>query len=159
MQPRNAVAAIVLTLMLDTAAAMEITGGTEADRAAFREIQRTWIESYLAGDMETLMSLHDEQTILMPRRQPTLRSIAEIRGFFEGRLGKYDIDFNDNPQELVINGDWAFLMGEFSLTGTPKDGGETFRDAGRYFVLYRKNADGDWKIYRDIDNVMPAPMQ
>ena len=153
---RNVLAALALTLSFN-GAAMEISGGTEADRAAFREIQRTWISAYLAGDMETLMTMHDEQTILMPRRQPTLGSIAEIRGFFESRLGKYEIDFQDNPQELAINGDWAFLRGEFTLTGTPREGGEVFKDAGRYFVLYRKNAAGEWKIYRDIDNVMPAP--
>ena len=148
---------LLLALFSIPTMGMEIVGGTPEDHAAFKQLQQVWIESYLSGDLDTLMTLHDEDTILMPRRQPTLDSLEAIRGFFESRVGKYDIEFNDDPKELRINGDWAFLWGQFTLVGRPKDGGEPFHDAGRYFVLYKKNANGEWRIFRDIDNVMPAP--
>ncbi len=136
---------------------MRVTGGSAADVAAFLALQKTWINSYLRGDMDTLMTLHNEHTVLMPRNTADLHGLDAIRQFFEGRINKYDIDFRDDPQELEINGDWAFLLGHFSLTGTPFDGGEVFSDQGRYFVLYRKTENGKWIIYRDIDNSLPPP--
>jgi ketosteroid isomerase-like protein len=119
----------ILALLPTFGAAMEIVGGTQEDRAAFEQIQKNWIASCLSGDLDPLMALHDEDTT----------------------------EFNDDPQELHINGDCAFLWGQFTLLGRPKAGGEEFRDAGRYFVLYKKNAAGEWRIFRDIDNVMPTP--
>ncbi len=136
---------------------MRVTGGSATDVAAFLALQKTWVDSYLRGDMDTLMTLHDEHTVLMPRQNPDLHGLTAIRQFFEGRINKYHIDFRDNPKELEINGDWAFLLGHFSLTGTPVEGGEMFEDQGRYFVLYRKTDSGKWVIYRDIDNSIPPP--
>lgn len=134
---------------------MKISGGTPAEIAGMLALQKSWFDSYLSGDLDTLMTLHNDETVMMPRRTPSLHGVAAARAFFASRLGKYDIEFHDDPKELEINGNWAFLHGEFSLTGTPKAGGELFQDRGRYFVLYKKDADGNWKIYRDIDNSLP----
>lgn len=156
---RLSMAGLALAMLhaaIPAAAEMRIAGGTAEDRAAFLEIQRVWTEAYLGGDLDRLTALHGEDAVLMPRREPTLAGLAAIREFFASRIGRYDIEFEDDPKELVINGDWAFIRGEFKFVARPRDGGEAYRDAGRYFVLYRKHDDGRWKIYRDMDNSLPA---
>jgi len=37
------------------------------------------------------------------------------------------------------------------VTVTPK-GGKLTHDKGKYLTVWKKQADGSWKIYRDINN-------
>jgi ketosteroid isomerase-like protein len=66
------------------------------------------------------------------------------------------VSFQDDIQEIRINGSWAFVRGDFLLEVAPwEEGKPGFKRAGRYFVLYEKNEAGEWKMLRDIDNDAP----
>jgi ketosteroid isomerase-like protein len=52
--------------------------------------------------------------------------------------------------EVRVIGDFAFDRGSFWLTVSPKTGGETTRETGKYLFLYSRATDGSWKIARAI---------
>jgi len=147
-------------LIAGAAGATEFHGGTPADHERFREIQDTWISAYVAGDIDTMMRLFDEEVIVMAEGQPTVVGKAAAREYFAERAGRPGLDFADDLQEVRIEGDWAFVRGAFSLSVTPEGESEpAHRHHGRYFVLFRRNADGKWRVFRDMDNALPAPRQ
>ena len=53
-------------------------------------------------------------------------------------------------------GDHAVEVGHYSWTGTSKKGGAMRGESGRYMVLWRKDADGTWRLVRDIGSMAPA---
>jgi len=55
-------------------------------------------------------------------------------------------------------GDWAFGRCNFTATMTPKAGGEPIFTDGKALTLYKRQADGSWKLYWDCwnSNVPPA---
>ena len=58
--------------------------------------------------------------------------------------------------ERQTTSDWAYLRGSFLLEVAPwEEGKPGFKRNGRYFVLYERNAEGEWKMLRDIDNTAP----
>ena len=89
------------------------------------------------------------------RRRPALRGIEQIRNFFAPGLGKSRVTFEIDIEEIQVHGDTAHLLSKYYLTSEPEPGGETYRDAGRSLLIYKRNADNEWKLYLDIDQATP----
>jgi ketosteroid isomerase-like protein len=143
-------------LLAPLAHALEISGGSAEDQATLKAIADKWVADYLAGDIDGLMSVMHEDGMILSEKQPTVVGTDAIRSYFETRAGKPGVSFQDDIQEIRINGSWAFVRGDFLLEVAPwEEGKPGFKRKGRYFVLYEKNAAGEWKMLRDIDNDAP----
>jgi len=58
-----------------------------------------------------------------------------------------------NVEEIRTMGDFAYDRGTFELTLTPKGGGGEARTATRRFIeLWRKEADGKWRVLEVMNN-------
>jgi len=55
-------------------------------------------------------------------------------------------------EEVMLDGDFAYERGGGSITRMVK--GERVTDGGRFLTVWRRQPDGDWKIFRNI--VLPA---
>ena len=148
----------MLALAAPAAQAVEVSGGSSEDQAALRAIAEAWTDDYINGDVDGLMAVMDEDAMILSQKQATVSGADEIRAYFEARAGKPGVTFTDHLQEIRINGDWAYVRGDFVLEVAPwEEGKPGFTRNGRYFVLYEKDENGEWKMLRDIDNDMPAP--
>jgi ketosteroid isomerase-like protein len=54
--------------------------------------------------------------------------------------------------EIRLQGDLAYDYGWHELTLTPKDGGEPIHRRDRYVDIWRRNKEGNWKLWMYIDN-------
>jgi ketosteroid isomerase-like protein len=54
--------------------------------------------------------------------------------------------------EIRLEGDIAYDYGWHDLTLTPKDGGEPIRRRDRYVDIWRRNQEGNWKLWMYMDN-------
>lgn len=61
------------------------------------------------------------------------------------------------PLDTQIVGDLAHEHGTFTVTATPKAGGDATTDNGKYLIVLRRGADGVWKIHHDADNSDSPP--
>lgn len=149
--------ALLLTLAgAASAQALDIRGGTAEDRDQLRAIARAWVDNYLSGDLEGMMSLMHEDAMIMAANSETVRGTDAVRAYLATRVGQPGVDFEDDLQEIRINGNWAFVRGDFQLAVTPEGAPEpVFRRHGRYLVIYEKNAEGEWLMLRDMDNSVP----
>lgn len=124
----------------------------------FGPLQRagsTWAKYYKAGDLDGLMSLYMDDAIVALHGQPALFGIAQIRDYFSKSIGKADVEFILDYELLELHKETAHLMSKYWLTAVDKRSGETYRDAGRSVLIYKRGADGDWKIALDIDQATP----
>lgn len=148
--------ALLATCWLGQAAAVDISGGTEQDRQRMVEIAQQWVSNYLDGDLDSMMTLMDEDAMIMAEGQATVRGTEAVRAFLATRVGQPGVRFHDDLQEIRIKGDWAFVRGAFALEVAPREEGqEPYRRKGRYLVLYEKNEAGEWLMLRDMDNAAP----
>lgn len=53
--------------------------------------------------------------------------------------------------EIIVLGEFAVQRGEYTLTSTPKSGGDTEILTKRYVELLRKSESGDWLVYWGMD--------
>ena len=63
----------------------------------------------------------------------------------------------DITEEVIPAGpDYIFEVGRYASAGTAKVGGKPKTSSGRYAVLWRKDADGVWRMHRDIGTEAPV---
>ena len=147
---RAILAAVILMLLFNPARADEA-----ADITAIEQVAQRWIDLYTAGDLDRLMTLYTEDAIVALHGRPALRGVEQIRNFFAPGMGKSRVTFEIDIEEIQVHGDSAHLLSKYYLTAEPVDGGDSYRDAGRSLLIYKRNADNEWKLYLDIDQATP----
>ena len=126
-----------------------------ADIATIEQVAQRWIDLYTAGDLDELMTLYTEDAVVALHGRPALRGVEQIRNFFAPGMGKSRVTFEIDIEEIQVHGDSAHLLSKYYLTAEPMDGGDIYRDAGRSLLIYKRNADNEWKLYLDIDQATP----
>jgi uncharacterized protein (TIGR02246 family) len=123
---------------------------------AVREIDKTrneYVESWKAGDVERITSLYTHDGVVMYPDQPPVIGRAAIAEYFKGFYAEFDaLDFQLASSEIVVAGDWAYDRGTYRWKAKPKKGGAPMDDDGKYLVILRREADGRWRVARDMDN-------
>lgn len=109
------------------------------------------------GDTAAMVSAYTDDAIVMPQGEPAWNGRAAIatgaaRMLQAVRFG----DVKLATSNIDIAGDYAIETGTFEWTVTPK-GGKPAPDKGKYLTVWKKQADGSWKLFRDIFNTDMAP--
>ena len=133
---------------------------TETDISAINEVWNQWTLACNNGDVELLMSLMDDNMVQMPPNAPTNIGKEAIRPGEEALLGLFDIELPPmSVEEVEVAGDWGFSRLTFTLSLRPKDGGETSTSSGKALSIFKRQADGSWKVYIDCFNYDAPPKQ
>ncbi len=68
---------------------------------------------------------------------------------------EYQLTWTTAGARMSPDGDYGFTWGEY--TGVVKgEGGDASRERGRYILVWKKQAEGQWKVELDASNTGPA---
>jgi uncharacterized protein (TIGR02246 family) len=132
-----------------------------AVRQAIESVNAQFASGLKAADAATLVGYYDPEGMVLPPNAPGARGTAAIQEGLSGMLAAMTItDFTLTTQDVHVAGNLAVETGAFTMTSQPKDGSApATTDTGKYVVVWRQQADGSWKLFRDIfnsDNPPPA---
>jgi ketosteroid isomerase-like protein len=111
-----------------------------------------------SGDLELYLSLHEDNVVKMAPDAPVIIGKEALRPVMGGLLGLFN--FTEFPiffEEAEIAGDWMFSRVTFTQSLTPKEGGETSTSSGKALTIFKRQADGSWKVYIDCFNYDASP--
>lgn len=134
----------------DTPATQEMA--SEADVAAISAVSAAEIAAIVAGDMDALAALLADDAVYMPPMEPAVSGKAAIRSWTEAFLAEASVDGGYPSSEIDVVGDWAIERYTLDVTMTPVAGGEPTPEMGKGIHIYRRGADGSWKLTYDIWN-------
>jgi ketosteroid isomerase-like protein len=99
-----------------------------------------------------------EDVIVMAPGLPAVVGIDAATAFMEGFFAQFTLAVEYHSEEIVVMGDWAFDRGTAWQRMTPKAGGLSIEEPGKYLWLYRRDRNGAWKHARVTWNpsVMPG---
>jgi uncharacterized protein (TIGR02246 family) len=134
---------------------MNYEADIEAIRSLSQEISRTWNEN----DFEGWMASIDDDAMILLANGPTLKGIEEIRALYSNSFSLNSFDVTSTTEEIHVEGDIAFSRDTWVGSINPKDGGEPIVFDNKAIFIYKKQADGSWKIWRNIynSNIPPSP--
>jgi uncharacterized protein (TIGR02246 family) len=132
----------------------------DADAEALAAVNEVWTQyssSFSAGDIDRWLSLWTDDGVQMPPGSPPIAGKEQIRRRNKAALDRFTFEMSITNEEVRTAGDWAFSRGIYKATLTPKSGGKTTLIDGKYMTILQRQADGSWKIYRDIFNSNTPP--
>ncbi len=127
-----------------------------AFKAAVDQVFKVWAHSALAGDSVEFGTLWDTNAIKMANGNPTLIGQAGIQEFRRQKDAKVAFDtFDVQIQEYQLAGEFGWARGVYTLVVHPRAGGDPISDIGTFLTVFKKQADGSWKVYRDTMMTLP----
>jgi len=125
------------------------------DEQALSLAKTEYREGYKSGDIDRVMSVFGDGFILMPEGLPSFyQSEAAIaqRTWLKNLFAAYKVELIVTIIDFVIRDDFAFDSGWEAVTLTPKAGGDPVTTRYRYFEVWNKDTEGNWKISGFISN-------
>ncbi len=126
----------------------------EADKAAIRDLTDVqWLNAAQAKDVDTALSYYADEASVMPPNATILTGKEAIRARHlevYSRPG-FAITWQTTKIEVSRAGDLAYTIGTFELTVNDAEGNPV-TTVSKYVTVWKKQADGQWKVVADIFN-------
>ena len=103
------------------------------------------------GDAASTAKHYTDDGAVLPPGVPRQDGRGAIQAFWQGAIDMGLADVELNSHEIEDLGQLATAVGTFAGTVPDGEGGRT-AVAGKYMLIWRKSADGTWRIHRDIWN-------
>src|SRR5688572_27332885 len=128
----------------------------DADEHSIRDVVRRWHEATARGDVETIRGLMTEDVMFLVAGKAPLRGREAFLAGLRGVLDTQRIESSGDVREVEVSGDLAYCWTSLDVAMAPRSGGAVQRRAGSTLSIFRKDASGTWRMFRDA-NLLPAP--
>jgi len=122
-----------------------------ADEAAIHAAVTEWSASAQAKDPDKFCSFYAEDAVVMLEDAPDISGKPAIREAIGGMMQDPNFSLSFVADRVVVarSGDLAYETGTYALTlSDAKKRPST--EKGNYVVVWQKQADGAWKVVRDV---------
>jgi ketosteroid isomerase-like protein/mannose-6-phosphate isomerase-like protein (cupin superfamily) len=128
----------------------------EQEREALLQLDREWSQS--TGDVDKFVSYYSPDAKFYPSGMPLISGAEAIKQAY-GQLSAlpgFSLQWTPAEAEVSSSGDLGYVTGSFDMTANDP-AGKPAVEHGKYIAIYRKQADGQWKVVEDIFNPDAPP--
>jgi uncharacterized protein (TIGR02246 family) len=129
--------------------------GVAEARAAIEAANARFSDAFARGDTKALAAMYTSNAIAFPPGSEMVRGNDAIGAFWKATRDSGVQKAALTTIDVGRSGDVAYEVGTVSLTIQPA-GKEQTTAAAKYVVVWKRQADGSWKLHRDIWNDLPA---
>ena len=124
----------------------------ETARAAITAANQSLSTGYRRKDFAAMAGLYAEDGATFPADKPAVRGRAAIEADLRTSAGSAPaIAVTNDTDELFAAGESVVEIGTWTeRPAAAMDSAATYR--GRYFVLWKRDSTGTWKIFREMFN-------
>jgi ketosteroid isomerase-like protein len=127
-------------------------GDTKIEQA-LRDLDAQWSKDAGAKDVDKTVSYYAEGAVVMPPNASAATTKEAIRSAWKEMLTTPGaaISWKAAKVEVAKSGDLAYVSGTYEETMNDASG-KPVKDRGKYVEIFKKQADGTWKVVADIWN-------
>jgi uncharacterized protein (TIGR02246 family) len=133
---------------------------SDEDRRRIESATAELLAAVNASDASRVLAVWADDGVLMPPHHPAVRGRSALDQYFRNLFSRRNLKFAFTSSEIQLAGDVAFERVTYVASTWPATGGPAAEDVGKGLHVYRREADGSWKLAQDIWNSdlgAPAP--
>ena len=112
-------------------------------------------ECFNLGDTSRMLAIADPDIVNFSDGQPSefgKNGLDALKTRLANLFERFTAKLAVIVIEIRLHGDVAYDYGWHDLTLTPKEGGQPVHRRNRYVDVWRRNKEGQWKLWMYIDN-------
>jgi ketosteroid isomerase-like protein len=111
------------------------------------------IDALKSCNVEALTAQFCDDAVLMAPNETTLYGRSEVREWYEEYFESFRVTaLGITEREVVVLDDWAIERLGYTIAIQPLAGGDRIRDDSRWFAVWKREADGVWRISQAMIN-------
>jgi ketosteroid isomerase-like protein len=115
--------------------------------------RQTFIDAAKAGDIEGMISVADDEVVIMSPNDSTLYGKNEWKEWLEEYFQYFRFTaFTEPERSIVFNGDFATECTVYMIAIAPVGGRSRIRDDGRFLTIWKRQRGGAWKMWQVMWN-------
>ena len=121
---------------------------TAADESSIRQASEGAATALNAKDFTAWPAVYADDAVVFLPTGSTIAGRAAIAAW--GSTGGGPLAYQAQPTEIDGRGDIAYARGSFLMKLTLKGASAPVEERGEYIQIWRKQADGSWKVSREM---------
>lgn len=126
-------------------------------KAVVEDRYKEWLAAANKKDAAALTNLYDENAVLLPKQEEPAIGKAAIGEYYK----KLVADPQFVPFTLTLNWNSFHLVGDIAIATALFEGdvtrnGKPIHFRGKNLLVWKKQTDGSWKIFRYMFDEIPA---
>jgi len=126
-------------------------------KSTVENVYQHWLAAANKKDAEALTSLYDENAVLLPKQEEPVIGKEAIGEYYK----KLVADPHFVPFTLSLNWNSFYAVGDIAIATAAFEGvvsrdGKQIHFRGKDLLVFKKNGDGSWKIFRYMYDEIPA---
>src|SRR5215471_1084197 len=126
-------------------------------KATVEDRYKEWLAAANNKDAVALTNLYDENAVLLPKQEEPVIGKAAIGEYYKRLVA----DPQFVPFTLTLNWNSFHLVGDIAIATSVFEGdvtrnGKQIHFRGKNLLVWKKQADGSWKIFRYMFDEIPA---
>lgn len=124
----------------------------DADVKAISDTEARWNTDYVSKNPEKIVAYYADDAVLMVPGMPATTGKDAIRTSIQQMLTDpaLTLKFQASKVDVAKSGELGYTQGSYTMTMTNSTTRRVMSDHGSYVTVYRKQADGKWKVAEDI---------
>ena len=142
----------VAVLLWTTACKQQAPDTRAADEQTVRNLDAQWSKTAGARDLDGTVGYYSDDAVLLPPNEPIVAGKQAIRASWVSLLSpNIALAWQANKVDVARSGDLAYVVGSYTLTTRDAEG-KPVMDRGKTIEVFKKEADGSWKVVADMYN-------
>jgi ketosteroid isomerase-like protein len=123
-----------------------------ADEQAINAVRGREVAAFSAGSVDSVLAVLTSDAVLMPPNEPMRTGPEAIRTWLQNIASQFSVDARYTDVQVSVAGDWGIERYVGVLRLTPKTSGPVVEERVKGIHIYRRQADGSWRIAQDVWN-------
>jgi ketosteroid isomerase-like protein len=133
------------------------TSPVKATPEMLKQLEGEFMKAAADRGSQGYMSYYADNSVEMPNGAALIQgkvNIAKGMGFLDDKNNQ--LIWTPVGADISSSGDLGYTYGNYEFHSKDKDGKPTI-DYGKYTSIWKRQADGSWKVVLDMGNASPAP--
>ena len=127
--------------------------GSSSETDPIRRIQGRFTEAVKVGDVDSIVALFGQNAVFMAPNEPTLYGIQEVREWWQEYFEHFKVtEVTETEFGVTFFDGWAVERMAYMVLIVPTKGGVNITDEGRWFSVWKREPDGEWRIQHAMAN-------